>query len=404
MKRYFQRGEEKKRGYQHFLTTTLYHTRMSLGMIWAIVTNRTVLAKYDPDELLCDPELLSLKSWVPRYKHVRARLKEDLLIEYDDTLLEDDLVRLQNESQPPNNHKPKYVWKNPEKYKDKRLVLFPNDMPDQIDILWSPGYEQRQYEISSALFPNSTSTLFANSTLDRLYRQGDDFLYGMLWDRLLSLNASLLPGNLSITSSPVPTFTMGVDLAAADTMNDGGNLSTEVISCISSLLQPLQTKVKAGFSDTGRKRDDRSPKIPCHVFLGLTLEKANGVYLQKLSQYFDEEYNCSVVWPSQLDCKADGEVAESSSLGLLETSFAWLYSNLHVLSRYVRSAMVLPSSSDSMERTKIPNNNRYPNLSKLPLANADYRRQMEWWKAGRDPPLMDYQNDMQTCFYKDAKR
>jgi hypothetical protein len=215
------------------------------------------------------------------------------------------------------------------------------ELPTRIEQLESADWHEEQVvvfptltrqELQNILFKGSMiQNSSVNDTIHKLFDQGQDFLYGMLFHEAFGLQSAVkedafansFPGvifdetSIAMVSSPF-SFTTSDD---------------DKLDCLSSLLRS-------------------SPELPCHVFAALNQADVQGRLISRMNR------TCTV-WDADIPSAQDD----------YNQSLSFLRSQL--LASYARSGFIASDHHHYLSYDWI-----------------EYKRRLEMWRLGRDPPIL----------------
>jgi len=282
------------------------------------MTNRTVLwAPFFDDGGENTPhscnDLLQISSWIPSYEQWSTKLQLPALskLQQNKSLAADSVERFGQTSD---------SWFTQAIASNARLAIFPF-LPEKID--------------------DQDETIKIQK---KLYKQGADFLYGMLFKETVQLADSVRNHVPPSGSKEDPD---SLTIALDDWKNDNDKLPET--DCLDEILSSANSTAE---------------KHGCNVFI-----------MSESSTTNDDLQN----WLSNRNCST-WTIASSSDASLPdENENADFFRNLILASR-ARTALVGREGMTSSE---------------LLVSRIEYKRQQEIWRLGRDPPLIP---KLQSCF------
>ena len=214
--------------------------------------------------------------------------------------------------------------------------------------------------------------------LEKLYSNGIDFLYGLLFHEIFSIHDGYEP-SWEESSTMNPT-TIVLELAE----NDENYNVPSIQNCVNSI-------VSSDYASTGS--DIKSPD--CHIFAISNRRYFNeskfGRYIenQRLEDDDDDslhmaEHNCSITYvpfpstPTTIDTT---------------TSIGKWWRNADLVS-HARSGRIQPSNNNNVTQQEITAQRHV--AARFVKERIEYRRYVETWKMGRDPFVI---SELERCDY-----
>jgi hypothetical protein len=287
-------------------------------VIWAILTNRTVLVRNQQIEA-CD-EVIQVAEWMPAYEEWSERLK-----------LEDPLyLSLSNSSLESQIGSAGIVYwpDTAETVESAQIVVFPAD-PSKVTNLISAS----QHLISAD---------WSKDVANDLYSQGADFLYGLVFFQAFNLGDCVRSAKPEGFPTALESSTTTIALYSQSDENANKKNFVAEARCLESVI-------------------DRSS--PCHIYI--MTNRTDGKVPTNLKEWLSKR-NCTF-WTANH--------REDDFGGDLHTGIQ-MFQDLNFVSR-AKAAYIGPSNVE------------YSSSSELLLEWIEYQRQMESWKQGRFPPLLN---------------
>ena len=299
---------------------SVFSLSCSTEVVWSVITNRTVLwaPSYDDGgentRHSCN-DLLHISSWIPSYEKWATKLQLPALskLQQNESLAAGSVERFGVQTTG--------SWSTQAVASNARLAIFPLQ-PSKID--------------------DQDGTI---KIQQKLYKQGADFLYGMLFEETILLADSV--------RNHVPPSGFKVDpdsltIALDDWKNDNDKLPET--DCLGEILSIAANSTAENHG--------------CNVFI-----------LSK-SQTTNDDLQ---TWLSDRNCSTWTTVSSNDVSLPDENENADFFRNLILASR-ARTALVGRKGTASSE---------------FLASRIEYRRQQEIWRLGRDPPLIP---KLQSCF------
>lgn len=296
--------------------------------MWAVIANRTLLWAYDDGgdgenapststnttttrEQQC-ANVLQVPSWIPSYTRWSTELRLPDLF---------DLSR------------------NEERYKVPPAILLshPSTAVDDTPVVLFPS---QPYKIRDLDLKTANGRPWIPLPVEKLYKQGADFLYGMLFEQTILLADIVQIGIPAGSKAEPESLTIALD--AWNFGDDDGDRET---ACLEQIWSTTNSSFDKG----------------CFVYV-MSESSQSKTATDRIADWLSHR-NCSN-WTTSTDSQPDG---------------ADFFRNL-ILASKARTALVGRDQSVSSE---------------LLASRIEYQRQQEIWRLGRNPPLIP---QLHACF------